>query len=161
MSTITCMSGYWSLGSAPNRGFVTLNHLGSHPWKLFRKGQALSKSEPSINSSLSWANVSQSHQTGGERWHQSSQLMDQTFAETRRKKSDNIFSMEKSLQCRSLVCLQWITLQFRYDWCHRGSYANLTLSVVTEILNCVLISSYNGYRFHSCCQWCNCCHSHS
>lgn len=53
------------------------------------------------------------------------QLVNQTHAEDSREKRENIFSIEKSLQCRYLLFFQWRkTLQFWYNWRY-GSYANL------------------------------------
>ena len=52
--------------------------------------------------------------------------VNQTLAEASREKSKNVFSIEKSLQCHSLLLFRWRnTLQFWYNWCYWSIYTNL------------------------------------
>lgn len=103
------------------RWIVTQNKLGSSLWKLFGKGQALSKKilgrwldERTVYHHLSGAafrsNQQESATTSEVNWN------NQTLVETSREK--NIFYMKKSLQCHSSFPSSLKNmLHFWYNWC--------------------------------------------
>lgn len=91
--------------------FVTRDHLETNHKKVgfFDEEQALSKYNWQVTGQticLSQARSNELRSTAGERCHQQSQVVDRTSAKVSGEKSENIFSIETSLQRRASLLFQ-------------------------------------------------------
>ena len=109
----------------PDKPDGLLVYLGSHPETLFRKQQPPSKDTSSITLYHVLTSTDQLNEPCDvarelNRW---STLINQTLCWSQRwERRKNIFSIEKSLQCHSLLFFQWKNpLQF----CHNWSYSSI------------------------------------